>query len=82
MSLLHNLTFGSALMSAIQGGRHHIGWTVEAYLLAETVDALHNANWQRGGGRGSRPKPVERPDKVRTTKVVRVADILKAQKKR
>lgn len=37
------------------------GWGIAEYLLAAAVDALHNANWQRGGGRGPRPTPVERP---------------------
>ncbi|WP_162959149.1 hypothetical protein [Micromonospora tulbaghiae] len=26
------------------------------------MDVLIAANWQRGGGQGSRPKPVPRPD--------------------
>lgn len=25
------------------------------------VDALHAANWQRGGGKSKRPKPIPRP---------------------
>lgn len=37
-------------------------WGVTDYLLANAVDALQGANWQRGGGKGSRPKPVHRPD--------------------
>lgn len=37
------------------------GWGITEYLLAAAVDALHAANWQRGGGRGPRPTPVERP---------------------
>lgn len=36
-------------------------WGITEYLLAAAVDALHNANWQRGGGKGARPQPVERP---------------------
>lgn len=36
-------------------------WTVGDYLLAQAVDALHAANWQRAGGKGQRPKPVPRP---------------------
>lgn len=36
-------------------------WTVTDHLIAVAVDALHNANWQRGGGKGLRPKPIPRP---------------------
>lgn len=39
-------------------------WTVGDYLLAQAVDALHAANWQRAGGKGQRPKPVPRPGKT------------------
>lgn len=31
------------------------------FLLAAVVDHLAAANWQRSGGKGSRPKPVPRP---------------------
>lgn len=37
-------------------------WGITEHLLASAVDALHGANWQRGGGKGSRPKPINRPD--------------------
>jgi hypothetical protein len=37
------------------------GWSVEAQLMAQAVDALNGANWQRGGGKGSKPPPVDRP---------------------
>jgi hypothetical protein len=30
-------------------------------LLAAVVDLLAAANWQRGNGRGSKPKPIKRP---------------------
>lgn len=33
-----------------------------SYLLALIADYLAEGNWQRGGGRGPRPKPVPRPD--------------------
>lgn len=36
-------------------------WSPEAHLLAAAVDVLRAANWQRGGGKGSRPKPLDRP---------------------
>lgn len=37
-------------------------WDLPALLLAEAVDALKVANWQRGGGkRADYPKPIPRP---------------------
>lgn len=36
-------------------------WTLEAQLLALLADILNVANYQRGGGKGVKPKPVERP---------------------
>ena len=36
-------------------------WGVTEHLLALVVDVLAVANWQRGGGKGSRPKPLPRP---------------------
>jgi len=36
-------------------------WRLEHHLLALVADLLSAANWQRGGGQGSRPKPIRRP---------------------
>lgn len=36
-------------------------WGLSEHLTAGVLDALHGANWQRGGGKGKRPKPVQRP---------------------
>ncbi|MFT3877136.1 MAG: hypothetical protein QM708_12045 [Propioniciclava sp.] len=36
-------------------------WDPAAYLLATAVDQLAGGNWQRGGGKGARPKPIKRP---------------------
>lgn len=36
-------------------------WTLNDHLLAGAVDALRGANWQRGGAKGSKPKPIPRP---------------------
>jgi len=36
-------------------------WDPPTQLLAVIVDLLNAANWQRGGGKGQRPKPIERP---------------------
>jgi hypothetical protein len=36
-------------------------WTPEFDFLAATLNALQWANWQRGSGKGEKPKPVKRP---------------------
>lgn len=36
-------------------------WGVSDHLLAVIADGIHNGNWQRGGGKGTKPEPVERP---------------------
>jgi hypothetical protein len=35
---------------------------VTEHLLATAIDVLAAANWQRGGGKSPRPKPLQRPD--------------------
>ena len=47
----------SALKRSVRGH----DWGQIDYLLASVVDALAGANWQRGGGKGARPKPLTRP---------------------
>lgn len=46
-------------------GRSFLGeaanWDVAEYLAAAILDGINSGNWQRGGGKGSRPKKVERP---------------------
>ncbi|WP_433651027.1 hypothetical protein ACQP2C_32460 [Micromonospora zamorensis] len=37
-------------------------WSTADHLLASAVELLAGANWQRGGGKGSKPKPMKRPD--------------------
>lgn len=38
------------------------GWTVTDHLLATVIDALHAANWQRGGDEhATKPRPWPRP---------------------
>lgn len=36
-------------------------WTPEMHLQAGIFDATVAGNWQRGGGKGKRPKPLARP---------------------
>jgi hypothetical protein len=36
-------------------------WDMDTDLLSAILHTLQGANWQRGGGKGARPKPVQRP---------------------
>ena len=40
-------------------------WTIEALLQRQMLFALHGANWQRSGGKGPKPKPVDLPGQKR-----------------
>lgn len=40
-----------------------VEWSSADYLLAAIYDVLAAGNWQRGGGKGPRPKPIPRPGK-------------------
>lgn len=50
------------------------------HLLAEAVDALHSANWQRGGGKGNKPDPVKRPAEIRAVKEKRERMLARASR--
>ncbi len=41
-------------------------WGVNEFLLRQILFALHGANWQRGGGKGQKPKPLDLPDRKRS----------------
>lgn len=66
--LLSQLPRESRLMRALAGD--DIEWGITEQLLAATVDALNAANWQRGGGKGPRPKPIPRPGNKPDTQVL------------
>jgi hypothetical protein len=38
-----------------------LGWTFDRHLMAAVVDLLQAANYQRAGGKGTKPTPVPRP---------------------
>mgnify|MGYP001148205467 CR=1 FL=1 len=57
--LLHHSRPGSAFLRSLAG--EDAEWSLTDHLLASVIDVLNAANWQRGGGKGSRPKPVSRP---------------------
>jgi hypothetical protein len=66
--IVRQLPRTSALARAIHG--EAATWGPTEYLLAAAIDALNGANWQRGGRRTGRPKPIPRPtpDKAATTR--------------
>lgn len=43
-------------------------WDSAGYLLANVIDILQGANWQRTGKKGDKPKPFPRPDPVKKAK--------------
>jgi len=57
--LVRQLPRESATVRKILGD--HAEWTLDTHLLATAVDAIRAGNWQRGGGKGARPKPIKRP---------------------
>lgn len=65
--LLMGLPPESNLRSAWMGGPEHRPWTLDTHLLATVVELLQGANYQRGGGKGTQPKPLQRP-KVKNQK--------------
>ncbi len=62
-----NLPRDSVTILKIQPKAEIEEWDSSAWLLAQAVDILSGANWQRGGGRGPKPKPVKRPKPPRET---------------
>ena len=50
----------SALHRKLLGDRAE--WDLTAILLRNVLHSLNGANWQRAGGKGSRPKPIDIPD--------------------
>lgn len=70
----------SALVREIEGDESH-QWGLSDFLLAGIFDMLAAANWQRGGGKGPRPKQIPRPGvketevKKRGTTAVSIAEL-------
>lgn len=44
-------------------------WDMTALLLRQIDLRLAGANWQRSGGKGQKPKPIELPDRKKPRKV-------------
>ena len=56
--MVSHLGRDSALASSLNSDSE---WTLEAHLLANIADQLAWANYQRAGGKGTKPKPIPRP---------------------
>lgn len=56
--IIHKAPLGSAVHRAMDPDAD---WDLRNHLLAEVVDSLHAANWQRSGSSANRPEPVPRP---------------------
>lgn len=67
---------GSALSRSLHG--EFALWSPNEYLLALVADLLQAANWQRGGGKGTKPKPLARP----TDKAVKRLTVAELKKDR
>lgn len=78
--LVEHLPIDSATKAAVRGGPEHRAWSVDTYLLASAADLLAGANYQRGGGKGSKPKPVTRPGAKRQTRTVTVGELMARQR--
>lgn len=57
--LVRHLPTDGALARALHG--EAVRWSTADHLMATTVDLLASANWQRGGGKGKRPRRLPRP---------------------
>lgn len=56
-------------------------WRLEHHLLANVIDLLAAANWQRGGGKGQRPKPFDRPGRKSSEQVIKKRSSLSQEEK-
>lgn len=56
---MRHLPRDSATARAILGPA--ADWSDDTHLLASLLDLTAGANWQRGNGKGPKPKPVQRP---------------------
>lgn len=59
LRLVCRLPRESRFVAAVGGPSHE--WSTSEYLLAQILDLTAGGNYQRGGGKGRRPKPVPRP---------------------
>ncbi|MGW0929559.1 hypothetical protein [Streptomyces sp. NPDC002644] len=73
LALVEQLPESSAFLAAARGGKEHIGWDTNAYLIAALIDSVNMTTWavaaQNQKRKPPKPKPFERPGrKTRVTK--------------
>lgn len=68
-SFLSHLPRDSALARKLLG--NDAPWGLQEQLQAMTIDVLRQGNWQRGGGKGGRPKPLPRPGAKKSGEPIR-----------
>lgn len=59
LAYVRQLPPDSATGRAVDGDA--AGWGVSEHLIANAVDLLAGANWQRSGTKRNKPKPLKRP---------------------
>jgi hypothetical protein len=64
--LISRLPLSATLWHELHGSA--VEWDVSDHLLATVVDLLAAGNWQRGGGKGRRPRRMKRPGAGGTTR--------------
>lgn len=74
-ALAAHLPPGSAVFRALGVDA---AWTMEAHALAAISDGVAAGNWQRGGGKGARPKPAPRPSDIKAAEDKRERERLRA----
>lgn len=78
IALLQGLPQESAFRAEWAGGPEHRTWSLDTHLLATVVDLLQGANYQRSGGKGRKPTPINRPrSKDRRSTHDRFQDVLR-----
>jgi hypothetical protein len=69
LALVSHLPRESALARALHG--EQAAWGDTEHLLAHILDILAAGNWQRGGGKGPRPRACPRPGKTESDEAKR-----------
>lgn len=76
--LANALPPGSATHTALSSDD---AWTTTDHLLANVVDLLNGANWQRAGSRGKAPDLLERPQEAARNRAANEAAIARASRR-
>lgn len=68
--LIRYLPAEAATSRELTGRNPETEWGNSEHLLAAIFDVLRAANYQRGGGKGAKPKPIRRPTDPQPQKVL------------